>query len=281
MSGDSIFLQIFKKILAGKVELPSLPDAGIKIRNAIQNPNNDVTAIAKIVQMDPPLTAHLIQVANSPLYRTMSHANDVTSAISRFGLEATRNIAVSFSLRSLFSSNSKLLQKMLKRLWLESTQTAAISSVLARQCKGFDPDRAMLAGLLQDIGTLPVLSELDQHQNLLVDSQQTEVLLLEYSPKVGAMLLKHWDFEEDIIEVAASKNQWGRRPDKEADLADLVLVARYQTYIGKPFFEHCPNVSEIPAFKKLGFEGLTPESSLEVLEDAKKDILEIQKMLNP
>ena len=280
MSTNNIFLDIFRKILAGTVDLPSLPDAALKIRAAIQNPNNDIAAIAKIVQMDPPLTAHLIQVANSPLYRTANNATDVAMAISRFGLEATRNIAVSFSLKSLFKSNSKILQKLLKRLWLESTQTAAISSVLASQCKGFDPDRAMLAGLLQDIGTLPVLAELNKHPELLVDTNQTEVILLEYSPKVGAMLLKHWNFEDDIVEVAASKNQWNRQPNKDADLADLILIARYHAYIGKPFFKNCPKVSEIPAFEKLGFDSLTPESSLTILEDAKKDIIEIQSMLN-
>jgi len=280
MTSNNIFLDIFKKILAGTVDLPSLPDAALKIRAAIQNPNNNIATIAKIVQMDPPLTAHLIQVANSPLYRTANKATDVSMAISRFGLEATRNIAVSFSLKSLFKSKSKILQKMLKRLWTESTQTAAISSVLATKSKKFDPDRAMLAGLLQDIGTLPVLAELSEHPELLVDSNQTEVLLLEYSPKVGAMLLKHWNFEEDIIEVAASKNQWQRKPNKEADLSDLVLIARYHTYIGKPFFKNCPKVSEIPAFEKLGFDSLTPESSLSILEDARKDIGEIQSMLN-
>jgi hypothetical protein len=62
---------------------------------------------------------------------------------------------------------------------------------MAGRC-GFNPDQAMLSGLLQDIGALPILSELRRYPALLGDDASVERLLAEFTGKVSGLILNHW-----------------------------------------------------------------------------------------
>ncbi len=84
-----IYAKVARAILAGEASLPNLPDAVLRIRRAIQDPNCDLTQIEWIIQTDPALSSFLIQVANSPLYRGWRRIQDLKQAISLFGLETT------------------------------------------------------------------------------------------------------------------------------------------------------------------------------------------------
>ena len=67
---------ILKEYRAGKLKVPGLPEVANKIQAAIRDPNVNATKISKIIQLDPALTARLIQVANSPFYRGSAKVED-------------------------------------------------------------------------------------------------------------------------------------------------------------------------------------------------------------
>ena len=50
------------------------------------------------------------------------------------------------------------LRRVCNGLWAHSIEVAATSQVLARSVTHLDPEEALLAGLLHDIGALPILS---------------------------------------------------------------------------------------------------------------------------
>jgi HD-like signal output (HDOD) protein len=96
-----------------------------------------------------------------------------------------------------------------------------------------------------------------------------------YAPQVGMVLLKHWDFEPDMVEVARSRRDWLRNPQPTAELADLVLLARLHDEIAQGKTDGLPKIDEVPAFAKFSFGSLREDSSLEFLHeeaDAVKDV---------
>jgi HD-like signal output (HDOD) protein len=274
-----IYSQIYQNFASGKAKLPSLPDIVVKIRDAVSDPRSSSKTVARIIQADPALTAYLVKVANSPFYRTLSPAKDIKMAVSRMGLRSTRNLLTSYVFRSLYKTDSIVLKRRLNELRRQSIRIAAISYVLASSCPGFSPDRVMLAGLLQDIGALAVLIELEKRPQIAGDDIKTKTAISALSAMVGVLVLQQWKFDEEIIEVIRSREKWMRDQQPKADMADIVLIARLHSFIGTPLMAKLPQINEIPAFSKLPLGELTPGQSLKLVVEARQEVAQLEKLL--
>lgn len=279
MAEHAIFLQIYQRLTAGELTLPSLPDIGLRVREAVRDPQQSLTGIARIVQLEPPLAAYLVSVANSPLFRGAKSVDSCQAAVGRLGLSVTNNLVMSYSLRTLFASESSVLSRVLRGLWQQSVHLAALSSVLARHCGGVDPDRALLAGLLQDIGALPIVANLSAKPEMLADAATVREILDRYAIPVGTLLLKQWGFDEEMLKVVASREDWQRDPGPKAELADVVLLARLHGYVGTPRMRQCPRINAIPAYRKLALGELSPGDSLAILDTARQEVAEVQNLM--
>lgn len=264
---------------ARKFRLTSLPEVAMKIRGMLDN--NDVSArqIADVVNRDPVIAAKIIRAANSPIYFGAAKCETVQNAIVRLGLLTTKQLVIGFTLRDLFQTSVPLFRKLMTESWQQSMDVAAISFVLARHTKLYDPEEAMLAGLVSNIGVLSVLSYAQGYPQLL----ENESLLRQWADKlkgeVGAMVLENWQFPEEIVEVARGCEDWTRCPTTRADLCDLVLVATLHSYIGKRKQPPPPRMDQVPAYQKLALGKLTPELTLQILVEAKEQIAQAKALL--
>ena len=206
-------LALIQRIIAdaksGRLQLPSLPDLAFKVRTAVNDPRRSVADIARLIQFDPALAARLIQIANSPLYRGIKKFDNCHSAITRMGIPSARNLVVSFTLRNVFQAGTPALRERLQRIWQHSCRVAAISSVLARLTPGLDPDRALLAGLVHDIGILPLLQYLETMQ-MPLEPARMDSMIGRLRGALGTFVLKTWQFEDDIAGIPAQAEAWDR-----------------------------------------------------------------------
>lgn len=276
---SGLFSKVYRDILADRAELPSMPDVALRIRAAMQQPNYSAVSVAKALSIDSGATAYLIRIANSALYGGVTPIQDIEKAVSRLGMDTTRNLVTAYALKAMFQTRSAALAGMMRDTWHESARVAALASVVAGRCPGFSADRAMLAGLLQNIGVLPLVNALETRSGPDPDEQQVRSTIETFSPKIGAVLLKHWNFDDEIVEVARSRGDWWRNPDPTPDLADLVLVARLHNYVGTDEMRHLPFINETPAFLKLPLGEMNPDASLEFLREAESDVQEVMRLL--
>jgi HD-like signal output (HDOD) protein len=156
--------------------------------------------------------------------------------------------------------------------WQESLDVAAISFVLARHTKLFDPEEAMLAGLVSNIGVLSVLNYAQNYPQLLESEQLLQLWTSQIKGEVGGLVLENWQFPDEIVEVARGCEDWARNPDTRPDLCDLVLVATLHGYIGKRKFPPPPRMDQVAAYQKLALGKLTPELTLQILVEAKDQV---------
>ena len=256
-----------------------MPDVAARIHGAMADPNWSISTIAAIIKGDPGTTTYLLQLANSALYAGVEPIREVERAISRIGMDNTRSLVMAHALRSLFVTRSKILASLMRQTWMRSSRLAALSAVLARQCPRMSAERALLAGLLQDIGVLPILNVLKRYQDQLTDEAQVRGAIDRYAPQVGQVLLKHWDFEADMVEVARSRCDWLRDPRPTPELADLVLIARLHDSIVEGESDGLPRIDAVPAFDKLPVGGILPDSSLEFLHDEQSSVKDLMHAL--
>jgi len=276
----TLISDICGKLLSNNASLPSMPAVAARIHDAMASPNWSMRTIATIIKSDIGTTTYLLQVANSPLYAGVAPARQVEEAIARLGINSTRHLVMAHAVRSTFVTRSRLLTTLMRRTWQSSTRLAALCGVLARHCSSFRPESAMLAGLLQDIGVLPILNVLNAFQDQLTNEAHVFGAIDKFAPPVGTILLTRWGFDADMVEVARSRGNWFRNPQSSADLADLVLVARLHADIvsGNDAYNP-PRIDAVPAFAKLPLGDLQPDSSVTLLHDREDAINELMRSL--
>jgi HD-like signal output (HDOD) protein len=274
-----LFYELYQDLNQDKLKLPSLPNLALRIRRTIDAQNSDAEAIAKVIMTDPAITAKLIKTANSPVYRGRAPIVHCAAAIVRLGADTTRQLVVSFVMRELFRTRSSVLQERMEALWRNSALVGAICFVLARRSKHFDPEKAMLIGLLSDIGVVPIISYSEKFPELATKSGELENVVTELRSQIGAMILRKWEFAEDFVEAARSSEEWSRDRVPEADYCDIVQIAKLHSYVGTPRMNTSPAIDQVPAFSKLALGKLSPDDILGLLKEAKEQITQAQQLL--
>jgi hypothetical protein len=57
---------------SNNLSLPSFPDAALRIKHLLDDPNVTFKYVADVLNNDPAMTAKLLKTCNSPLYRTVT-----------------------------------------------------------------------------------------------------------------------------------------------------------------------------------------------------------------
>ena len=280
---NPLFAAIYKDLIEDNLIIPTLPKIAVGVRKAIEN-DVPVRKIELLILADPALATLLIKTANSALYRTRNTATTIEQAIMRMGLRTVKNLVTGYSLKHLFQTQHKAIKQRMKDLWIHSTEVAAVSFVLAKHLRAFDPEQALLMGLLHNVGMLPVLSYAERYPDIACDEDKLDATVASLKAEVGAIILAKWQFSQDFITVAKESENWMRDSpgtDTNPDYADLVLVAKLHTFIGRDHQQkHLPQLYAVPAFLKLGLDQDDPNKGLSIIADANEQINEVRSLLS-
>ncbi|MCG3171406.1 MAG: hypothetical protein CALGDGBN_03018 [Pseudomonadales bacterium] len=261
--------QIIDAIRGNRIVLPTLPEAALKVREAAEDPRTDATGIARVITGDAALSARIVRVANSPLLRASAPILDLRMAISRLGMQYTCNLAIGLAMEQMFQATSDLIDHRLRSIWAHSTEVAGISAVLARTYTRLKPDQATLAGLVHQIGALPVLRFAEEQRRLLKDPQLLERLIAELHGELGQLILETWGFAPELACVPMEYLRFDRHPPA-VDYADVVTVANLQSLIGSDDPLTQMDWQQVSAFGRLGldpgFNAMEVEDLSETLE---------------
>ena len=272
--------QFHKGLKSEQYELPVLPDLALRISDVIDDPDTDNDAIARVIQLDPSISAHMMKVVNSAAFGGVSPIGSLQHAVARLGRIQVRNLVYTCIVREMFQTDSRILKASMQKLWRHSCRVAAISSVLARYTPGLDPDRALLAGLVHDIGAIPLLQTAAANPELLKSVELLDEVISEMKAGVGRITLQLWHFDEEMCQLAYHAEDWFRLGSAVADYIDVVLVAQLHTFVGQGAGANNPRIDQIPAFQKLALGKLTPRHSIGILDKAAQEIDEVEKLLH-
>lgn len=250
-----------EEIEKDRITLPTLPDVALKVRAAVENGNTTASQLADMIAEDAALSARLLQVANSPLYRARAEITNLQMAIMRLGYDTVRTLIIGLAMKQVFQPDSALLERCFRDIWHTSVDVAAIGRALATLTPHLDAEHALLAGLIHQIGKLPILVLANHDQELANNQPALDRLLNELHPAIGALILSHWNFPDTLRQVVSDYRQWDRQTaDGEADYVDIIQVA-YLEHLADQGAEPPVDPTAIGAFGRLG---LAPD--IEVVE---------------
>jgi len=276
MEAEEVFVnELIQDLESGQLQLPTLPEVALRVRDVVDDEDANANQIADIIAQDAALSARLIQVANSPLYRGRNEIDRLSMVVARLGNKLVRNLVTSQVMKQMFQATSDLVDQRLREVWEHSVQVAAIARALAGGVPGVLPDQAMLAGLIHDIGVLPILYRAEERDELLDTPGLLDQLIARLHTRIGGAILKHWQFPEALVAVAAEHENLERDHPGSADLVDVVQVANLQSHINSDHPLGNADWSRITAFQRLGMDVDVHEIEL---TDVQEQIEEVQKL---
>lgn len=260
---ETVRSEIIAAIESDQLVLPTLPEVALRVREVAEDPNASIDQMVDVIGNDAALTARIIKVANSPLLRASREIEDLKMALMRLGIEYTCNLATGLAMEQMFQATSDIVDTRLREVWNRSSEIAGICHVLCRHRTNLRPDQATLAGLVHQIGILPVLTYAEEHPSLLKDSITLDTVIQSVHPEIGGRILEHWDFPAELRNVPEQYLNFSRQT-ATVDYADIVTVAVLQSYMGSEHPLAKVNYVQVSAFERLG---LDPDMQFAEAED--------------
>jgi len=222
-----ILEDIAQDLSGEQVSFPTFLDVTFKVRTALKNPNLGAEQLAKLVSIEPLISAKIIRMANSVALNVSGRpVADVKSAIVRVGMEAVRTISFAVAMEQLIQSRQmQAFADISRKLWDHTAHVAAICRILAAKiAPKVNVDEAMFAGMVHDIGAFYLLSRAAPFPELVNDREALFDLLLGWHDSIGHALLSALGQPEQIL-IAVQEHEQDREIKKEKTLSDVLFIA--------------------------------------------------------
>lgn len=263
---NQLTLRLYEDLNTEHLLLPSLPEVAVRIGEAVNSEDADAKRVAKLVENDPAIAVKLIKAANSARFGGFNQVATVNDAVTRLGMQNVRTLVVTFALRELFRTDSKVLKKRMLALWEHSRRIAALTHVLANRIGGFNPHEAMLAGLIHDVGGLAVIGYAREFPEIAEDPIALEASLHAVRGQLSGMMLSKWKLPPELVSAAKDAENWRREHAGKPDYADLVIAAQIHEGVAGGVDPHT-----VPAIARLGLAINDEHHDLELLNDAEAE----------
>ena len=213
------------ELQAGNVRLPSFPDIVARIQRVLEDPRAAPGQIARVAGADAALAARILSLANSAfLNPSGKDITDMQQAVTRLGHQLVRCTAVSFALQQMkFGEGDAMLRRRLRDMWRIGTLVASIAYVLAKETRAANPDEALVAGLMHNVGQLYIAVNAGDGADRTDEAWSAAVHA--WHPRLARAILLQWKLPSAIIEAVAHQNNMNAETDTPADLTDVLVTA--------------------------------------------------------
>jgi len=262
MDKCDVFKTIASQVAQGELAFPTGAQVALKVRQALDDPDCPVDKAATLIQAEPLLSARVIAIANSVVYnRSGQDIADVRVAVARLGFRIVRSLAMALVTRQMagISSDPKQ-QELVNQLWEHTAHVASLAHVIARHVTHQDPEAAMFAGIIHEIGGFYMLSRIGDFPGLLdgdfadwIESGEAEV---------GRAVINKLSVPESV--ATAIESYWdGFLAMPPVTLGDTLLLAEELSPVPSPL--HKVNVRELGEGMNASIEMVIGEETLSLI----------------
>ncbi|MDR1662423.1 MAG: HDOD domain-containing protein [Azoarcus sp.] len=250
---------------AGHLNFPTSMDISLRIKQLADDPDSSIDDIVSVVRTEPVLSAKVIRMANAMLLNPYgAHITNVNNAVRRIGLAALRCLAFAVAAEQLIQDHrSPQLRKIAAQLWRHSADVASWAYAFAHHLRAINPDTAMLAGMMVDIGQFFLLARASDYPALEGDFGRFAEFVSVWNAPISRAVLEAFELPDDIVDALDNGNPYsGAWPPEE--LHDIVRVALLAAEERSPFKDMSKTGSEAESgdsgIDKAQFDSLLEET---------------------
>ncbi len=208
-----------------RLVLPAFPEAAMKARDVAEKLDASALDVAREVAKDPALTARILKVANSSMFGFRQNTGSLQQAIARMGLDHTKTLVTNFALMQLMAPPKAAYGRLIAQVRAHGVDVAAIAYTMAEFGGTQNKNRVLLAGMLHDIGYLPLIQFAKNEPEAFLLDPAFMAELKELHLQVGNMLMMYWQFSPDLMNTVADHHNLGCDNSPEVSLREVVALA--------------------------------------------------------
>ena len=267
-------LEDIARDLSGEVNFPTCLDAAIMVRNALKDPEISLDRVAHVIEVEPLIASKLLRLANSVPYNPSGRViSDLKTAIGRLGFEAVRTTSLAVAMDQMLKSKHLSGFDAISRLtWEHSLQVAAIARVLARRIGRINPDEAMLAGMVHDIGVFYLLYRAAEYPEYRESQDAVIALVAGWHESIGESLLHVLGLPEHIVDSVRDHDRL-HNTENPCTLPDVVYFANILAGGNFEWMQGIDGTQEVES------SAAHRERYADLLEEAQDDINELRAAL--
>lgn len=240
MNKSQALTLLVEQALGGELVFSASVATSLKVQEAIDDGDCNIDTASRIILNEPLLAAKVVSVANSAAFtRSSGPVTNVKLAIARLGFNTLRALVSSLVMKQIAgASKNPEIRSKINQLWEHSAQVAALAQVMARRVTKCNPDTAMFAGIVHEVGGFYILSRAEEFPCLLEPDDLTDSPLdsdlnpfpntfIEIESQesiIGRAVLKNLNMPANILE-AVDAVWFGMRAMPPETLGDVLLLA--------------------------------------------------------
>jgi putative nucleotidyltransferase with HDIG domain len=210
-----------------------IPQIALKIIHMLNDQTHDMKDLAVEVQQDQVISGKVINLCNSALLSMRNKIDSVKRALVVLGEKKLLQLVISAAVQSLFPEEARGYSLCKGGMFQHALGTALLAHELAALMGRIAPDTAYTAGLLHDIGKIPLDQYVAGAAPLFYrvgDNGMGELREVEREhfgvthTEVGGLMGDRWALPENLIDVIRNHHQ----PEDAAvdeELVTLVYLA--------------------------------------------------------
>jgi HD-like signal output (HDOD) protein len=217
----------------GELTFPTNVNASIKIKRMLDNPDCNLASAGQLLMTEPLIAARALAMANSATYnRSAGEITKLSAAVMRLGLRTLQSLVAAEIVRQFASKiTDPSIRAKASQLWEHTAHVAALAHVLARKVTRVDPETAMFAGIIHEIGGFYLLSRAHDFPGVL--DVQSEGWLEFGEKAIGRRVLTKLSMPEPVI--AAVESLWfGGHTKPPVTLGDTLMLANDLAPVASP-----------------------------------------------
>jgi HD-like signal output (HDOD) protein len=224
----------------GEIIFPTSVNAALRLQLALNDPDCHVEDAIKLVLGEPQLAARTVALANSAAFNRNGEATvtNVRAAVMRIGYRSLQMLVASLVVRQFGSRIvDPLLRAKAEQLWQHTAHVAALAKVFAARVTLVNPDTALFAAIVHEVGGFYLLSRADEFPGLLDADPENWIQLCE--EVVSREVMRKLAIPDTVMDAIQNLRS-GLMGMPPAGLLDTLLLANQFAPVHSPLALDAP-----------------------------------------
>lgn len=197
-----------RQLVENMDDLPTIPVVATQVLQLVEQPDVRIEEVADLMLTDQVMTARVMKMINSPVYKPEHEITSLKRALVYLGLRHIREVALTTSFINAFDQDKGAME--LVAFWEHSFGVGMVSKIIAKKIGYQDLEKAYIAGIIHDLGEVflsnfmrtefqAVLDSIKDKPIKLVDAEAQQ--LGTSHCEIGLCMAQKWNFPEVYCEV--------------------------------------------------------------------------------
>jgi HD-like signal output (HDOD) protein len=225
---------LLDNVLGSQINIPPQPTILLEIDKLVNKPNNQITAIANLINKDVGLTAAIFKLVNSSFYKTSTPITSIEKSITVLGINQVANLIKGLLLRKSIGGNEVAYEKF----WERSNEIALLCAIIAKKqisACNIAVEQAYMAGLFHECGVPILMQRFPEychafrlnHGSHWPDFREEDERFNTDHTVVGFLVTRHWNLPEFICQAVRFHHDRLNVEHAALTLVSILQMARH------------------------------------------------------